>query len=85
MAGTGKRHWSFANMKTSLIDIARATVDCTALGNGNMAPYLQPIADALKGDNYDAVISLESVYQPDSGTFEDGFRASIGRMMEVFD
>ena len=71
-------------MKDSLIDIARANVDCTALGNGNMAPYLQPIANALKADSYSGVISLESVYRPDGGTFEDGFRASIGVMKGPF-
>jgi len=72
------------HMKDSLIDIPRANVDCTALGRGDMAPYLELIADALKADNYSGAISLESVYRPDGGTFEDGFRASIGRMLEIF-
>jgi len=78
------RYLGHIHMKDSLIDIPRANVDCTALGDGDMAPYLQPIADALKADSYDGAISLEGVYRPDGGTFEDGFRASIGRMLEIF-
>ncbi len=72
------------HMKDSLIDIPRANVDCTPLGDGGMAPYLQPIADALKADNYSGAISLESVYRPDGGSFEDGFRASIEVLKGLF-
>jgi len=72
------------HMKDSLIDIPRANVDCTTLGSGDMAPYLEPIAAALEADNYNRVISLESVYRPNGGTFEEGFRASVRRMLEIF-
>jgi hypothetical protein len=27
---------------------------------------------------------LESVYHPDGGTYEDGFRASVGKFKEIF-
>jgi sugar phosphate isomerase/epimerase len=46
---------------------------CT-LGTGDVAPYLEGIAGALKKDGYQGLIFLESVYRPDNGTFEDGFR-----------
>jgi len=72
------------HLKDSLIDIPRATVQCTALGEGHMAPYLEPFAKALKSDGYEGSISLESVYRPDGGTFEDGFRASIDTMKRLF-
>jgi sugar phosphate isomerase/epimerase len=72
------------HLKDSLLDIPKATVQCTALGEGHMAPHLDPLAKALKADGYAGAISLESVYRPDGGTFEDGFRASIGRMMRGF-
>jgi hypothetical protein len=49
-----------------------------------MAPFLEDIAVGLKKDNYDGVISLESVYHPTDGTFEDGFHASINKFKELF-
>lgn len=72
------------HMKDSLINIPHATVTCTALGEGDMGSYLQDIASSLKQDGYEGVISLESVYRPDGGTFEDGFRASIETFKEIF-
>ncbi len=38
----------------------------------------------IKVENYDGVVSLESVYHPDGGTYEEGFRASVGRFKEIF-
>lgn len=72
------------HLKDSLIDIPRATVQCTALGEGHVAPYLELLAKALKLDGYKGAISLESVYRPAGGTFEDGFRASINTMKRLF-
>ncbi len=68
---------SHIHMKDALVDIPKATVECTQLGAGNMKPYLHSIAKALNDDNYQGVISLESVYRPEHGLFEDGFRASL--------
>lgn len=72
------------HIKDSFINIPHATVACTALNTGDMAPHLEKIASGLKQDQYDGAISLESVYRPDGGTFEDGFRASIGTFKELF-
>ncbi len=49
-----------------------------------MAPCLDDLANALRSDNYDGVISLESVYRPEGGSFEDGFRASVNSMKQRF-
>jgi hypothetical protein len=49
-----------------------------------MAPYLESIAAGLEEENFDGVVSLESVYHPTGGTYEDGFRSSIGRFKEIF-
>lgn len=54
------------------------------LGTGDMAPYLEDIAGALKRDKYQGVVSYESVYMPDNGTFEDGFRESLPAMKQLF-
>jgi len=72
------------HMKDMKVDIPKATVNFRSLGRGDLAPYLEDIANALRKDNYDGVISLESVYRPDGGTFEDGYYKSIGVMKELF-
>lgn len=72
------------HLKDSEIDIPKATVVCRSLGEGHMAPYLDAIAHSLKGDNYERVISLESVYRPEGGSFEDGFRSSVNEFKSLF-
>ncbi len=72
------------HIKDARVDIAKATVACRQLGTGDMAPYLAQIAAALAADGYAGAISLESVYRPLDGRFEDGFRASIGAFKHLF-
>jgi sugar phosphate isomerase/epimerase len=72
------------HIKDSNVDIPSASVEQCVLGTGQMAPFLEDIARHLEQDNYDGVISLESVYHPDDGTFEDGFAASIDRFKQIF-
>jgi len=72
------------HIKDALVDIPRATVDFVPLNTGHMVPYLQDLADALCRDGYDGAVSLESVYRPEGGSFEDGFRASVGALKQLF-
>ena len=72
------------HIKDVAVDIRRATVACRALGSGQMTPYLEPIAAALKADGYAGSVSLESVYRPEGGSFEDGFRESIPVLKALF-
>lgn len=72
------------HLKDVVVDIAKATIACRQLGAGSMAPYLDDMATALKADGYAGAISLESVYRPLGGSFEDGFRASIGALKAMF-
>jgi sugar phosphate isomerase/epimerase len=72
------------HIKDSRVDIPGAAVWQCELGTGQMAPYLEGIAAGLQEENFDGVVSLESVYHPDDGTYEDGFRASVGRFKEIF-
>jgi sugar phosphate isomerase/epimerase len=71
------------HIKDSIIDIPMASVEQTAVGKGEMAQYFDDIARSLKTD-YDGVVSLESVYHPGNGSYEDGFRESIDRFKELF-
>lgn len=72
------------HMKDSIVNIPHATLTCTPLNQGDVAPYLTDLACALVHDGYAGAISLESVYRPDGGTFEDGFRASVGAFKALF-
>ena len=72
------------HVKDCKSDIARATVQFCPLGEGDLAPYLEDIAAALKKDNYQGVVSLESVYHPDNGTYEDGFRECLPVFKKLF-
>ena len=72
------------HVKDARIDIPHATVEQCELGTGDIAPYLGDIAAHLKRDGYDGAVSLESVYRPEGGTFEDGFRASVEKFKELF-
>jgi len=72
------------HIKDSRVDIAGAAVWQCQLGTAHMTPYLAGIAAGLEQESYDGVVSLESVYHPTGGTYEDGFRASVGRFKEIF-
>lgn len=77
-------HIGHIHIKDFKAKIAHATVQFRELGTGDVAPYMEDIAGALNKDGYDGAISYESVYKPEGGTFEDGFRASVGKFVEVF-
>lgn len=72
------------HIKDAFVDMPKAFVEFCEFGKGDMAQYLEPIAQGLKEDNYQGVTSLESVYRPKGGTFEDGFKASVGLFKELF-
>ncbi len=73
------------HLKDAEVFPTKATVNFKELGKGHLAPYLEDIATALKNDNYSGVISYESVYRPEGGSFEDGFRASLPLFKKLFD
>lgn len=79
-----KDYLGHIHIKDCRLNISRATVQFCPLGEGDMAPYLEKIAGALRKDNYQGVISYESVYRPDNGTFENGFRASVSTLKRLF-
>ena len=72
------------HIKDVQVDTPRATLEVREMGTGQLADQFRPMADALRADGYDGVISFESVYHPGNGNFEDGFRRCIGLFKEVF-
>jgi len=79
-----KDHLSHIHVKDMKYNIAKAEVQFCKLGDGAMAPYLEDIGKALKRDEFQGVVSYESVYRPDGGTFEDGFRESFDTFKKLF-
>ncbi|MEO1364088.1 MAG: sugar phosphate isomerase/epimerase family protein [Pseudomonadota bacterium] len=72
------------HIKDVQVDTPRATLEVREMGKGQLGPLFQPMADALRADGYDGVISFESVYHPGNGDFEAGFRACIGTFKSIF-
>ena len=71
------------HIKDVQVDTPSATLEVRRLGEGQLADQFQPVADALRADSYDGVISLESVYHPGGGDFEAGFRLCVDRFKEL--
>jgi sugar phosphate isomerase/epimerase len=72
------------HIKDVQVDTPRATLEVRRMGEGQLGPLFGPIADALRADKYNGVVSFESVYHPGDGNFEAGFRQCISRFKETF-
>ncbi len=72
------------HIKDVQADLPRATLEVRPIGEGQLADQFQLMADALRADGYDGVISYESVYHPGDGDFEAGFRSNIGKFLQFF-
>ena len=77
-----REHIAHVHLKDGVVNLPAATFDFCAMRQGQMEPYYNDIVDALKRDGYQGAISLESVYTPQGGTREDGFRESLPVFME---
>ncbi len=80
-----REHIAHVHLKDGVVNLPAATFDFCAMRQGQMAPYYNDIVSALKRDGYDGTISLESVYTPEGGTREDGFRESLPIFMELME
>ncbi|WP_298293680.1 sugar phosphate isomerase/epimerase [uncultured Litoreibacter sp.] len=72
------------HIKDVRVDTPRATLEVCRLGEGQLGDLFEPISKALKADGYAGVISLESVYHPGNGDFEEGFRLCVEKFKEIF-
>lgn len=72
------------HIKDVLVNTPAATLTVKRMGEGQLADQFQPMADALRADGYDGVISFESVYHPGNGDFEAGFRDCIDTFKRIF-
>jgi sugar phosphate isomerase/epimerase len=72
------------HIKDVIVNTPQATLTVARLGEGQLADQFQPLANALRADDYAGVISLESVYHPGNGDFEQGFRLCVDRFKAIF-
>lgn len=72
------------HIKDLVVNTPQATLEIKPMGEGQLGDLFAPIAAALKKDGYDGVISLESVYRPDNGTFMDGFYQCVKPFKSLF-
>lgn len=72
------------HIKDVFVDTPKATLEVRKMGEGQLADQFQPLADALRRDSYDGVVSFESVYHTGDGNFENGFRQCINTFKELF-
>ena len=80
-----REHIVHIHLKDGVVNLPAATFDFCAMRQGQMDPYYNDIVNALKRDGYAGTISLESVYTPEGGTREDGFRESLPVFMELME
>jgi len=72
------------HIKDVQVDTPRATLEVREMGKGQLAHLFEPIANALRNDNYNGVVSFESVYHPGNNDFETGFRQCIGLFKDIY-
>jgi sugar phosphate isomerase/epimerase len=72
------------HIKDVEVDTPRATLHVREMGQGQLADQFHPMGEALRSDEYDGVISFESVYHSGNGDFETGFRQCIDRFKAHF-
>ena len=72
------------HIKDVKVDTPRATLEVCQMGEGQLDEQFHLLANALRKDNYNGVISFESVYHTGNGNFEDGFRLCIDRFKAIF-
>ncbi len=72
------------HIKDVIADAPRATLQVTPMLEGQLRDQFHPMADAMRDDHYDGVISFESVYHKGDGDFEAGFRSNIGLFKTIF-
>lgn len=77
-------HLGHIHVKDVQVDTPRATLEVRPMGQGQLAGQYPLLADALRADGYDGVVSFESVYHPGNGDFEAGFRQNVGLFRDWF-
>ena len=71
-------------VKDVRVDLVNASIEFCPLGEGDLAEQLSPLADALRSDGFDGVVSLENVYRPPGTTPAETFGQSVDTFIKLF-
>ena len=52
------------------------------MGQGQLAESFEPLADAIRKDGYEKVVSFESVHCDEKGSFEEAFADEVETLQE---
>lgn len=80
----GREHIVDVHIKDIRVNKPLAEITYCPLGYGEMAQYVQTIAELLKEDKYDGVVSFENQVIPAGKTELEGWDLSVGMFREVF-
>lgn len=72
------------HIKDVRVDKPMAKIVCCPVGHGEMGPYLDDLADALKKDGWDGPIVFENQVCPPNHTEEETYHWSVARFKEAF-
>ena len=72
------------HIKDLRVDRRFARLTCCPVGTGEMAPYLREIAELLKRDRYDGVVTFENQMIPEGLSEAEGWDLSIRTFKEIF-
>lgn len=72
------------HIKDGTVDTRKSIITSTNVGEGTMASYMTAIAEALKQDHYEGIVSLENFFIPDGGTLEDGYTQAVAGFKRIF-
>ena len=72
------------HIKDVKVNTPRATLEVCRMGEGQLAEQFQQITNAPRADNYDGVISFETVYHTGNWRFGEGCRLCIARFKSIF-
>ncbi|MEM7196932.1 MAG: sugar phosphate isomerase/epimerase family protein [Pseudomonadota bacterium] len=72
------------HIKDVHVNTPHAILEVRPMGEGDLADQFAPMAKRLRDDQYDGIISFESVYHPGNGNFEDGFRLCIEKFKQLY-
>ena len=72
------------HIKDIRVEPHHAKVWSCPIGEGDMAAYLIHIADVLKRDKYDGVISMELMYRPEGKDFKQGYFEQVNEFKRIF-
>ena len=86
LAGTKPRggYLGHIHVKDVQVDISSANLQVFCMGKRQLAKQYGQISKVSRDNEFNGVISFESVYHPGNGNFEDGFRLCVDEFKRLF-